>query len=89
MSGWMAVRGAKRRRAMDRGFVLSDHVDWPSLLGAIEATGAERVWATHGYTNILVRHLREQGKWAEVLSTEWEGEQDASEAGAAEQEESA
>lgn len=89
MSGWMAVRGAKRRRAMDRGFVLSDHVDWPSLLGAIEATRAERIWATHGYTNILVRHLREQGKWAEVLSTEWEGEQDASEAGAAEQEESA
>lgn len=89
MSGWMAVRGAKRRRAMDRGFVLSDHVDWPSLLGAIEATGAERIWATHGYTNILVRHLREQGKWAEVLSTEWEGEQDASQAGAAEQEESA
>jgi putative mRNA 3-end processing factor len=89
MSGWMAVRGAKRRRAMDRGFVLSDHVDWPSLLGAIEATRAERIWATHGYTNILVRHLREQGKWAEVLSTEWEGEQDASEGGAAEQEESA
>lgn len=89
MSGWMAVRGAKRRRAMDRGFVLSDHVDWPSLLGAIEATGAERIWATHGYTNILVRHLKEQGKWAEVLSTEWEGEQDASEPGAADQEEQA
>ena len=45
----MRIRGARRRRALDRGFVLSDHVDWPSLLAAIEATGAERVWVTHGY----------------------------------------
>ena len=49
-SGWMRVRGARRRRALDRGFVLSDHVDWPALLAAIEATGAERVWVTHGFT---------------------------------------
>ena len=58
----MAVRGARRRRAVDRGFVLSDHVDWPSLLAAIDATGAERVWVTHGYTGVLVRWLREQGR---------------------------
>src|SRR6185436_17801380 len=37
-SGWMLVRGARRRRALDRGFALSDHVDWPSLLAAIAAT---------------------------------------------------
>ena len=49
-SGWMLVRGARRRRSLDRGFPLSDHVDWPGLLEAIEATGAERVWVTHGYT---------------------------------------
>ncbi len=67
LSGWMAIRGARRRRAVDRGFVMSDHVDWPSLLGAIGATGAERVWVTHGYVNVVVRYLREQGLDAEVL----------------------
>ena len=32
----------------DRGFVLSDHADWPGLLAAIAATEAETVWLTHG-----------------------------------------
>ncbi|RMG54124.1 MAG: ligase-associated DNA damage response exonuclease, partial [Bacteroidetes bacterium] len=49
-SGWMRLRGARRRRAVDRGFILSDHADWPGLLQAIKATGAERVFVTHGYT---------------------------------------
>jgi putative mRNA 3-end processing factor len=60
-SGWMRVRGQRRRRSVDRGFVLSDHVDWPSLLAAIDATGAERVWVTHGYREPVVRWLRERG----------------------------
>src|SRR5690606_29493942 len=34
-SGWMAVRGGRRRRALDRGFVVSDHADWPGLMEAI------------------------------------------------------
>lgn len=76
MSGWMAIRGTRRRRAVDRGFVLSDHVDWPSLLSSIKETGAERVWVTHGYTATVVRYLEEQGIDARVLSTEFEGEQD-------------
>jgi putative mRNA 3-end processing factor len=76
MSGWMSIRGARRRRAVDRGFVMSDHVDWPSLLWAIGETGAERVWATHGYSSVLVRFLEEQGLDACVLETRWEGEQD-------------
>ncbi len=75
-SGWMQVRGNRRRQALDRGFVLSDHVDWPSLLTAIEATGAETIWATHGFTGPLVRYLREQGKDAHALSTRYEGERD-------------
>ena len=78
MSGWMAIRGARRRRAVDRGFVLSDHIDWPALLETIEATGAERVWATHGYSQQVVRYLQEMGKDASVLPTRWEGEQDDS-----------
>ena len=72
LSGWMAIRGARRRRAVDRGFVMSDHVDWPSLLGAIGETGAERVWVTHGYTNVVVRYLQEQGLDAEVLAGHFE-----------------
>lgn len=76
MSGWMAIRGARRRRAVDRGFVLSDHVDWPSLLSAIGETGAEQVWVTHGYTSVVVQYLEEQGLDACALATRWEGEQD-------------
>jgi putative mRNA 3-end processing factor len=75
-SGWMAVRGARRRRSIDRGFTISDHVDWPSLLAAIEAAGARRVWATHGYTGVLVRWLQEHGFDARAIETRYEGERD-------------
>ena len=75
-SGWMRVRGQRRRRSVDRGFVLSDHVDWPSLLEAIRATGAERVWVTHGYREAVVRWLREHGWDAEAVASRWEGESD-------------
>lgn len=68
-SGWMLVRGVRRRRAADRGFVLSDHIDWPDLLRTIEESGAETVWATHGFTETLVAYLREQGKASEILET--------------------
>jgi len=73
-SGWMQIRGTRRRRAVDRGFVLSDHADWPSLLSVIAATGAEHAWVTHGYSNILARYLTEQGLKAEVASTRFVGE---------------
>jgi putative mRNA 3-end processing factor len=60
-SGWMQVRGIRRRRAADRGFVLSDHADWPGLLDTIHATGAERVAVTHGpAVPALVRYLQEE-----------------------------
>ena len=74
-SGWMQVRGNRRRRGLDRGFVLSDHADWPGLLAAIEATGAERVLATHGFTQPLTRYLREQGLESQALQTAY-GEED-------------
>ena len=73
-SGWMRVRGARRRRSVDRGFALSDHVDWPALMNAIQATGAERVLVTHGYRDTVVRALREQGLSADTLASRWEGE---------------
>src|SRR5207237_3764128 len=75
-SGWMRIRGTRRRKAVDRGFVLSDHADWPGLLEAIKATGAERVWVTHGYVAVLARWLRELGLDADVVATPFEGERD-------------
>ena len=74
-SGWMQVRGARRRRALDRGFVLSDHADWRGLLETIRATGAKRVGVTHGYTDVLVRWLQEEaGLEAFVVPTRYTGE---------------
>ncbi|MGA4634468.1 ligase-associated DNA damage response exonuclease [Pseudomonas solani] len=74
-SGWMMLRGTRRRRGVDRGFVLSDHADWPGLLWAIEQSGAERVFVTHGSVNVLVRYLCEQGLDAQGFSTEY-GDED-------------
>ena len=75
-SGWMQLRGARRRRAVDRGFVLSDHADWPGLQRAIAATGAERVIVTHGYEAVMVRWLQSQGLQASAFRTEYDDERD-------------
>lgn len=75
-SGWMQIRGTRRRRALDRGFVLSDHVDWPSLLAVIRDSGAQRILVTHGYTASVVRYLREHGYDADGLETQFVGEGD-------------
>ena len=75
-SGWMRIRGARRRRSLDRGFVLSDHADWPGLLSAIDTTGAERIWVTHGYRLPMVRWLADKGLAAQAVETRFEGEQD-------------
>ena len=73
-SGWMALRGVRRRRAGDRGFVISDHADWAGLLDAIKGTGAENIYVTHGYTDIFSRYLSEAGWQAQVVPTHFEGE---------------
>ena len=69
MSGWMLIRGARRRYSVDRGFPISDHADWDELLSAIAATEAETVWVTHSSSDALVRFLREQGNDARTLET--------------------
>lgn len=76
-SGWMLLRGTRRRRGVDRGFVMSDHADWPGLQQSIAGTGAERVIVTHGNVATLVRWLREQGLDAQAFQTEYGGEDDA------------
>ncbi len=79
-SGWMQLRGTRRRRGVDRGFVMSDHADWPGLQKAIAGTGAERVFVTHGSVAVLVRWLNENGLDAQGFKTEY-GDEDAAEAG--------
>lgn len=79
-SGWMQIRGTRRRRALDTGFALSDHADWPGLMSAIEATGAESIGVTHGSIGPVVRYLTEKGMRAFAVPTRWEGEQGAEDA---------
>ncbi len=73
-SGWMLLRGNRRRRGYDRGFVVSDHADWPGLVDSIESSGARRVLTTHGQSDLLARFLRERGLDAAPVATEFEGE---------------
>ena len=82
-SGWMRVRGTRRRQSIDRGFVLSDHADWPSLLVAIRGSQASTIWVTHGYRGPLARWLTENGVEAHAIETRYE-ESDSSESAEAE-----
>ena len=70
-SGWMRIRGNRRRRNYDRGFQVSDHADWPDLMRTIRETGARRVIATHGNTDAIIRALNEDGIAAEAFRTDY------------------
>ncbi|MEP0961245.1 MAG: ligase-associated DNA damage response exonuclease [Roseobacter sp.] len=70
-SGWMQLRGVRRRRGGDRGFIISDHADWNGLLDVIKETGAPNIYVTHGYTDTFARYLTEQGWNAHVVPTEF------------------
>ncbi|WP_373531922.1 ligase-associated DNA damage response exonuclease [Vampirovibrio sp.] len=69
-SGWMRVRAGRRQRGYDRGFVLSDHADWPQLLQTVQQTKAQQIWVTHGKADLLVRYLNEAGYSAGVWGSE-------------------
>jgi len=58
-SGWMAVRGARRRKGYERGFVLSDHADWQGLIRTVRESQARQVYVTHGQNDVLARYLNE------------------------------
>ena len=73
-SGWMRLRGVRRRHNAERGFILSDHADWKRLLQAVHATGAENIYTTHGYTDVFARYLKELGYHAETVITAFTGE---------------
>jgi putative mRNA 3-end processing factor len=77
-SGWMQVRGARRRKGYEKGFVLSDHADWPGLIQTIEETGAKTIYLTHGKTDVLERYLTEGGKKVRLFHTEYDDPEEAS-----------
>jgi putative mRNA 3-end processing factor len=74
-SGWMRVRGDRRRRGYDRGFIISDHADWPSLLQTCRATKARRVLLTHGHSDALARYLTDNGLPSGALKTDFGAEE--------------
>ena len=78
-SGWMQVRGNVRRRNADAGFALSDHADWNGLLNAVKATGAEKVFVTHGFQATFSRYLNDNGISAAEVKTEYGGEEEEQE----------
>ncbi len=73
-SGWMGLRGARRRRGADRGFILSDHADWTALNDTVAATECSAVFVTHGYAEVFAKWLREKGLDAKDVKTRYEGE---------------
>ena len=75
-SGWMQVRASRRWRSADAGFALSDHADWPGLLSAIEATEAQKVYVTHGFTSTFSKYLNEIGIESEEVKTQYGNEED-------------
>lgn len=75
-SGWMQLRGVRRRRAVDRGFILSDHADWAGLNRAVRDSGAETIHVTHGYTEVFARWVRDLGLEARIVPTQFDGSGD-------------
>ncbi len=76
VSGWMAIRGIRKRRNAERGFILSDHADWEALNLAVHETGAENIFVTHGYSEIFSKWLTEKGLNAKVVPSQFTGDDD-------------
>lgn len=74
-SGWMQVRGNVRRKNVDAAFALSDHADWDGLLRTVEATGATKVFVTHGFQEVFSRYLNEKGIESYEVKTAFKGEE--------------
>ncbi|MBO9666916.1 MAG: ligase-associated DNA damage response exonuclease [Bdellovibrio sp.] len=77
-SGWMLVRGTRRRKGYEKGFALSDHADWNELNQTIQETQAQTIFLTHGRTDVLQRYLTEQGKTVRLFQTEYDAHEEAS-----------
>jgi putative mRNA 3-end processing factor len=80
-SGWSALRGMATREGINKGFIISDHTDWKGILHGVKETGAQKIYATHGYSAVLTRYLQECGWDAVDLRLHpLEGEEDSEKA---------
>jgi len=66
LTGWTLDRSAPFRYGVDRGFALSDHADYPSLLRYIELAQPGKVLLNHGWRDFAYR-LRRLGIDAEYM----------------------
>jgi Cft2 family RNA processing exonuclease len=66
LTGWTLDRGALFRYGTERGFALSDHADYPSLLQYVERAQPRKVLLNHGWRD-FVHRLRALGVDAEYL----------------------
>jgi len=67
-SGWMRVKQRAKQRGVELPLVISDHADWDEILAAIDATGAEEVWVTHGREEALIHACAKQTIPAKALA---------------------
>ena len=70
VSGWMAVRGNRRRETGCKGFVLSDHADWTELNKLVELTEPKKVITVHGKSNVFRKYIEERGVGTSNLAFE-------------------
>ena len=70
-SGWMSIRAFKKRSGYDKGFSISDHADWLSILKTIKESKAKNVFFHHGDSEALSRYLEEKNS-INVLKFEYQ-----------------
>lgn len=76
-SGWMQLRGARRRRGIETGFIVSDHADFEQLTRTVKDIGPRKVYVTHGYNDVFARYVKDELKIdAEELTVLRSGEDD-------------
>ena len=54
---------------------MSDHADWNELVSTVKATEAERIYVTHGYSDVFSKYLSSIGYYSAVVNTEYTGDE--------------
>jgi Cft2 family RNA processing exonuclease len=65
-TGWAMDKGAIYRHGCDAAFPLSDHADYPDLLGLVDQVRPKLVYTLHGFAKEFAATLRNRGTeaWA-------------------------
>ncbi len=75
-SGWMRICARARQNGVALPLVISDHADWDGLIATVTATGAGKIWVTHGQEDALVHWCATRGLKARPLDIVGYGEED-------------